>query len=183
MARHSLQREKCRTCGTGTRHKGFRNCYSCIKVKQKADRAERIKREEAKKERKREKKAMKPSKLKKELDRVFSIYIRRRAADSQGNIRCVCCKRLYPWKEAQNMHYISRANMATRWEVKNCYAGCYGCNIAKNGAYPQFTEYLISTYGLDWWKDLLRAGTTIRKWTPEEMKLTIDYYTRQINQL
>ena len=127
--------------------------------------------------RKKEKKANSPKVLKKELDRVFSIYIRQRASDPQGNIICVACYRTLPWQEAQNMHYNGRAKMNTRWDEENCYAGCMRCNVFLNGNYPAFTRYLLDLKGEEWLKNLIRKGEQVRKWTPEDLKTLISKYS------
>jgi hypothetical protein len=49
--------------------------------------------------------------LEKELDRVFSEYVRLRDADDNGWVRCITCGNAYPWKGTSNLHnghYISR---------------------------------------------------------------------------
>ena len=116
------------------------------------------------------------SKLKKELDRVFSLYIRRRAADFKGYITCVCCGKKILWQEAQNMHYNSRSKLNTRWDVRNCHPGGYECNVARNGNYPAYTKYLLNNYGHEWLTRLIEDGEKLRKFTPQEMQEMIKKY-------
>ena len=56
------------------------------------------------------KKAKKPKrqKLIKELDRVFSKFIRLRDCDKKGIVTCPLCGAKIPYEKAQNMHFISR---------------------------------------------------------------------------
>lgn len=79
------------------------------------------------------------SKLKKELDRVFSIYIR-----AKYEKRCYTCG-----KEGtlQNGHFIVRKYLATRWEEDNCRPQCVGCNIYGKGMSIDFEEHLIKDLG------------------------------------
>ena len=130
-----------------------------------------------------EKRLNSPKRLKTELDRVFSLYIRHRAANRAGNIICVCCGRTLPWQEAQNMHYVGRANMNTRWETQNCFAGCIGCNVFKNGNYPAFTKYLLDNFGEEWLKNLIKKGQEIKQWSIDELKEMIEKYQTLVNQL
>jgi hypothetical protein len=123
------------------------------------------------------------SKLVKELDRVFSIYIRQRAANFSGYITCVCCGKQTLWQEAQNMHYNSRSRFNTRWDVRNTYPGDYSCNIAKNGNYPAFTKYLLNTYGSEWLTQLIKDGEKLRKFTPQELRELIEKYKNLIKSL
>lgn len=100
----------------------------------------------------------------------MSEYVRRRAADQFGFVTCPLCGKRLHWKEAQNMHYVSRAHMNTRFDLRNCLAGDYSCNIARNGNYPRYTQYLLATHGLEWLQTLIHDGDTVRKWSPEELK-------------
>ena len=127
--------------------------------------------------RKKEKKANSPSKLRKELDRVFSIHIRKSSADKMGVITCVCCGSRMAWQLAQNMHYNGRAKMNTRWDEENCYAGCMRCNVFLNGNYPAFTRYLLELKGEEWLKNLIRRGEQVRKWNTADLKALISKYS------
>ena len=115
---------------------------------------------------------MKP---KNELDRIFSEYIRRRSADFAGNVKCVCCGREYHWKEIQNGHYVSRSNMNTRYDERNCHPCCVSCNVFKKGNYPEYTKYLLNNYGEDWILKLIADGKKIKKWTPGEFREAIEW--------
>jgi hypothetical protein len=57
----------------------------------------------------------------KQADIWFSRYIRKR----DGN-RCVTCGAT---KDIQCGHVLSRAHYGTRWDERNAFAQCAGCNI------------------------------------------------------
>ena len=141
------------------------------------------KRKEEKKLKKMAKKENNPRLLKKKLDIIFSQYIRRRVADKNGKITCVCCKAILNWQDAQNMHYVGRANLSTRWDERNCNAGCMRCNVFLNGNYPQYTAYLLEQYGEEWLKRLIVDGKRIKKWTVEELKAMIEKYSNLLKTL
>ena len=68
------------------------------------------------------------SKLKKELDRVFSIYIRQR-----DNGQCFTCPNKNDYKKMQNGHFVPRQYLAVRWDETNCNCQCYACNMRYGG--------------------------------------------------
>ena len=162
----------CKTCGDvlKTMAVSTKLCIRCFRQMAKEKRLLSL-------ARKKEKKANSPSKLRKELDRVFSIHIRKSSADKMGVITCVCCGSRMAWQLAQNMHYNGRAKMNTRWDEENCYAGCMRCNVFLNGNYPAFTRYLLDLKGEKWLKELIRRGEQVRKWKPEDLKNLIEKYT------
>jgi hypothetical protein len=65
--------------------------------------------------------------LKNKLDGVFSQWIRRRHATSEGFSVCVSCHAVKPWKEMQCGHYVSRMYLATRWDDRNAHVQCASC--------------------------------------------------------
>jgi len=87
--------------------------------------------------------------LKKELDRVFSIYIRQKFSDSDGNNTCYTCGKAGTIKTMQNGHFVSRQYLATRWDENNCRIQCCGCNIFGNGKPLDFEERLKKDLGDD----------------------------------
>lgn len=111
------------------------------------------------------------TKLKKELDKVFSIFIRKR---DKGV--CISCGVKKDIKEMQCGHYISRGNMSTRWDEENCYCQCVSCNVFKNGNYPAFTVALQRKFGDDFPKKLYKRGKKVKQWTTKEIKELIEHY-------
>ena len=62
------------------------------------------------------------SKLKKELDKWFSLFIRlREATDNEGLVQCVTCGVVRHYKDGmQNGHFQSRKHLSTRFDEENC---------------------------------------------------------------
>lgn len=87
------------------------------------------------------------SKYKKELDAVFSRYIRTKYAKN-GMVKCYTCTTVKPIKEMQCGHWISRTNLATRFSEDNCRPQCVGCNMFNQGRLDVFTVNLIAE-GID----------------------------------
>lgn len=88
------------------------------------------------------------SKLKKELDTVFSLYIRHKYSKN-GYCQCITCDSILPIKRIQNGHFITRKYLATRWDEMNCRPQCYGCNVRGKGMAQDFEDALVAEYGRD----------------------------------
>jgi len=88
------------------------------------------------------------SKLKKELDCVFSKYIRLRDATDMGVAQCFTCGKIDHYKKLQNGHFQSRRHHNTRWDEKNCQVQCVKCNMFGQGEQYKFGMYLDAKYGL-----------------------------------
>lgn len=131
---------------------------------------------------KKTKKAKKPSlsKLTKELDRVFSIYIRSKAADSGGYAECYTCGVRKPWKELQNGHFVSRSHRSVRWSQDNCRVQCYACNVMRYGNLAEFTVRLQKECGPEFVDQLLKMKYHIVKHSPAELKELIDWYKARV---
>lgn len=105
------------------------------------------------------------SKLKADLDRIFSLFIRAKYLKS-----CYTCG--YVGK-LQNGHFVSRAYLPTRWNESNCRPQCAMCNIWGRGKLLDFEENLIKELGLP----VVQHLKEIRK---EIWKLDREWYLEQI---
>jgi hypothetical protein len=77
-----------------------------------------------------------------DLDIIFSQLIRLKEADEHGMAKCYTCEDVKHWKQLQCGHYISRAQMPTRFSEKNCRPQCKICNEDKRGNLVVFAERL-----------------------------------------
>lgn len=84
--------------------------------------------------------------LKKEADRVYSIYIRLKGS-KDGMNACYTCGKIYAVKELQCGHFISRTHLNTRWDERNTKPQCFSCNVWKRGEGARFAKHLIEEYG------------------------------------
>jgi hypothetical protein len=112
--------------------------------------------------------------LKKNLDKIFSEYVRRSSADEYGNVRCYTCSQKKHWKEMHAGHYVSRQYLATRWDTRNVKSQCAGCNLFGNGRPLDFEERLKSEYG----NDLVEKMKASRH---QMMKVDRQWYQQEIN--
>lgn len=86
------------------------------------------------------------SKLVKELDEVYSLWLRL-SLSVNGMVKCFTCPAEKPVKEMHCGHFQSRKHMATRWHIKNTKPQCVGCNIFKQGQQYKFGRRLDKEYG------------------------------------
>ena len=81
------------------------------------------------------------SKLKKELDKWFSLYIRLRDATDEGLVQCFTCGKVSHYKSGmQNGHFQSRKHLSTRWSETNCQVQCVGCNMCAQKVIKEHPE-------------------------------------------
>lgn len=122
------------------------------------------------------------SQLKKELDRVFSLFIRQKYADKQtGMVTCYTCSTRKHWKEMQNGHWIPRNNLSTRFSEENCRVQCVGCNMFQKGRPDVFAVNLLKE-GVDivaLEQTKYRVFKIDRTWYEER----IAYYSQRIESL
>jgi len=120
------------------------------------------------------------SKLKKELDAVFSKYIRHKYSKN-GLVACYTCGAVKPIKEMQNGHFQSRKHLNTRWSEDNCRVQCVGCNVFKYGEQYKFGEKLKKE-GIDV-EALIFKSRQLQKFNNVELQEMIIEYKAKLNEL
>ena len=120
----------------------------------------------------------KESTLKKNLDDVFSKFIRQRDADKNGMVRCCSCGTMLHWKDSDASHFVSRKYLYTRYDERNVHASCRKCNRFLEGNKEGYSLFLINKYGAT-----IFAELNEKKWLPYPnfpYISQIDYYKRQL---
>lgn len=121
------------------------------------------------KDKDKKKKPKSVARLKKDLDKVFSVFIRQR---DKGV--CYTCGLKKHWKEMQNGHFVPRQYLSTRYSEINCHCQCYACNMLYNGQPSAYAERLKVDYGVEIIKDLeWQRKQTVKNYPYEE---EIEYY-------
>jgi hypothetical protein len=124
------------------------------------------------------------SKLKKELDKWFSLFIRLRDATDEGLVQCFTCGVVKHYKSGMQCgHFQSRSFLATRFDEENCQPQCVACNMFKSGEQYKFSVALDSKYGEGTAEELERiARKTIKinRWQYED---EISYYKELVENL
>jgi hypothetical protein len=125
------------------------------------------------------------SKLKKELDKWFSLFIRLRdATDHEGLCQCITCGKVSHYKKGiQNGHFQSRRFMATRYNEQNCSSQCVACNMFRGGEQFRFAMNLDAKYGEGTAQELEFLARTIVKFTRVDYEEKIGYYKDAVKNL
>jgi hypothetical protein len=124
------------------------------------------------------------SKLKKELDKWFSLYIRLREATDTGLVQCFTCGNVNSYKVGmQNGHFMSRQFMSTRYDEQNCQVQCVGCNMFKFGEQFKFSLALDYKYGKGTAEELLHKSRQINKMSSKDFEEKISYYKLIVEKL
>ena len=118
------------------------------------------------------------TKLIKDADRLFSIYIRQRGMDWAGYNTCYTCGALMPWGLLQCGHFMSRRYMNTRWHEMNCWPQCNECNVVKNGNIPIYEKKLIAQHGRYDIEKLKELALSINKFTVMDIQDIIRKYQK-----
>ena len=121
--------------------------------------------------------------LKRKLDKAWSELVRRRDADRNGNVRCVTCGATSHWKWMQCGHFLPRHYLAGRWLEDNCNVQCPTCNIFRRGAYPEYADYLLKTFGASRIGELLALKREKVKFTRSDLEEKLEAINIQLKAL
>ena len=123
------------------------------------------------------KKPIKKSKLIKECDDLVSKIVRLREG------RCITCGTN---KNLTCSHLIKRGRASVRFDLDNCNCQCASCNF-KHNHYPEFyTDWFVSTKGVELYHDLFERSWQTKNWKiPEliEKKLELEAMLQKMTEL
>lgn len=122
-------------------------------------------------------------KLRDEADRIFSLFIRLRDTDADGNGKCITCPRVQFFRRMDNGHWVPRQHTSTRYEEQNCHLQCKKCNGFEGGMQDVYALEIDKKYGTGTAEKLKIKGTNRMK---EEVLLylwVIDKYTPKVDKL
>jgi len=125
----------------------------------------------------------KRSTLVKKADAIFSQYIRKRYADSNGITECFTCGKKDHWKSLQCGHFMSRKHYSTRWDEKNCQVQCAGCNVFRWGEQFKFGRNLDIKLGKGTADSLEQKSRQILKYNNIELIELIEHYKKKVADL
>ena len=123
------------------------------------------------------------AKLKKELDKVFSQYIRYYYADHKGYVECYTCGVQKPVKQMQAGHFQSRKHMSTRWHENNVRPQCVKCNMYSQGEQYLFGLNLDKEYGDGTAQDLVYMSNQSARFTNDYLLEKIKHYEKLVKKL
>jgi hypothetical protein len=120
---------------------------------------------------------IKRSTIVKNLDTVFSQYIRLRYAKNEI-AECVTCGKKDHWKKLQCGHFQSRRHYSTRWDENNVGVQCYGCNITSQGQQFLFAKYL----GLELAEEMVLKSKQTVKFSDNDLQDMIQHYKDKLKE-
>jgi hypothetical protein len=125
------------------------------------------------------------SKLKKLLDKWFSLFIRLRDSDENGLCQCFTCGKVAHYKTGgmQCGHFQSRRHHSTRWDEKNCQVQCVRCNMFSGGEQYKFGLGLDHKYGVGTAQELEFLSRFTVKITRGDYEEKISYYKLAVKNL
>ena len=118
----------------------------------------------------------------KELDAIFSKFIRLRDADNKWMCICITCWEILHWKKIQCWHFISRGNYKYRRDENNCFPQCVACNIYKSWNYISYTLKMIKML----WEDVVKEmqeDKELVKISTTELREKIEFYKEKVGEL
>ena len=121
--------------------------------------------------------------LKRQLDKCFSVWTRRRFSDPNGLVACNCCGAVKRWQEQQAAHFVSRAYLGTRFEPENVGVSCFQCNVFKKGNLAAYAAWGVNWYGMDWPARMVALSRTETKLTRADLQQMIEDYEAKIKAL
>lgn len=118
----------------------------------------------------------------KDLDAVFSRYIRLKYADSNGIVTCFTSGQKKHWTLMQNGHFIPRSHLYLRWDERNCRPQTPSENELNSGNMKEYRKRLNDQHpGLP---DILdEERNIIFKPTKSELKQLISEYSVKAKEL
>lgn len=119
-------------------------------------------------------------------DKLASQYVRQKAADHAGNVACISCPTVLPWKEAHCAHFIERGKKATRWVEENLKPACPSCNFFRKEIHMrEYTLAIVDLYGREKVDELRILGreTLSASQVRQLAEEAITYYTQALMEL
>ncbi len=123
------------------------------------------------------------SKLKKELDKWFSLYIRLRDSNEYGMVQCFTSGRVYHYKSMHAGHFMSRKRLATRWCETNVQPQSPADNLFGQGEQYKFGLHLDSKYGEGTAEEIQFKSRNTLKMSRADYEEKISYYKEIVNKL
>ena len=123
------------------------------------------------------------SKLKKELDKWFSLFIRLRDADGLGFVKCYTSGRYYHYKSIHAGHFMSRKCMSTRYCEINVQPQSIADNLYGQGEQYKFGLNLDAQYGDGTAEELQFKSKQIQKFSRVDYEEKISYYKEAVKNL
>lgn len=124
------------------------------------------------------------ARLKKALDREFSLFIRLRDCDGKNGIgNCISCGSPIQWNNCDAGHFISRNRLSTRYNERNVNAQCKKCNRFESGRQFEHGIAIDRKYGSKTAELLLNLSKMATKYTAFDYEYKIGNYKSKIKEM
>lgn len=117
------------------------------------------------------------NKLKKEADRVFSLYVRYRdgkKVNGEWFSQCITSGEWLPIKKAQAGHFMSRRHNSTRFEEENVNTQSYRDNVLNHGEQYKYSLAVDLKYGDGTAQKLSDMSRVPHRFTVDELQEIIN---------
>lgn len=68
-----------------------------------------------------------------DADTIMSLYVRLKAADENGWVKCYTCPAVLKWNQIEHGHFMKRAHLRLRLDERNGRPQCHRCNNELKG--------------------------------------------------
>ena len=110
----------------------------------------------------------------------LQLLVRLKAADQNGNCKCVSCPAVKHWAEMQGGHYVGRGVNATKLLEENVHPQCRRCNLRATTSHVGYTLFMVETYGLNFIKVLREMMNESKRWKRSELLDLSSDFDKQI---
>ncbi len=121
--------------------------------------------------------------IKNTADRIFSLWIRLKAADYRGYVTCVTCGKVDYYKDVDAGHYASRTHMNTRFDEQNVHPQCKRCNMHLNGNMAAYAAFMIAKYGQEIIVVMNQRSQIIKQWKRSELQELVKGWRVEIRKM
>ncbi len=126
-------------------------------------------------------------KAKKELWKIFSMFIRMRdcfeATGTLDNGFCCTCGMPKTYKTLQAGHFIPGREDSILFEPTCVHAQCYRCNVKRSGEWVKYYRFMQEKYGQAEIDRLMELSEQKREINIAWITLTAVYYLNEIDEL
>ena len=112
--------------------------------------------------------------LRNKLDKIFSLWIRKRDANDQGIGSCYTCNQV---TKLEAGHFIPRQHAGSRWDDRNVHGQCNYCNRWQHSNPYAYGKRLALDYGQAVVDELWASKRQAVKWSRTDLEVMIDKYS------
>ena len=127
------------------------------------------------------------SRAKKDLWKVFSMFIRFRGClETTGTLdrgNCFTCETEYPYKLLQAGHFLAGRKMSILYDIRGVQIQCYHCNLGLKGNPIVYFRKMQKIYGNAIIEELEALNKTERKYKVAELLAMKEDFEKKIEEL